>query len=104
MTAQTCIKEKEKVWLIPSIDRSSLFILSLTTMTVFATLGLFIIDEFSYFDDEGLPTTNILAPQGSLASESTGSTYLTPSPLDRRWRDLRSYRRSNMVRNDSLYF
>lgn len=32
-------------------------------MTVFATLGLFIIDEFSYFDDEGLPTTNILAPQ-----------------------------------------
>ena len=31
----------------------------------FVTLGMFIIDEFSYLDDEGQPTGKTLAPQES---------------------------------------
>jgi len=45
-------------------------------MTVFATLGMFIIDEFSFFDDEGLPTKTV-APQESLAAEYTRSCLTT---------------------------
>jgi hypothetical protein len=31
----------------------------------FVTLGLFIIDEFTFMDEDGLPTGRYLAPQGS---------------------------------------
>jgi hypothetical protein len=47
-------------------------------MTAFATLGLFIIDEFSFIDEEGLPIKSV-APQESLVSESAESPSLTSS-------------------------
>lgn len=34
----------------------------------FVTLGMFIIDEFSFLDKEGLPTGRSIAPQESQAS------------------------------------
>jgi len=54
--------------------RRSILNNTMTAGTVFATLGMFIIDGFSFFDDEGLPTGKTVAPQGSLA-------YETPTPL-----------------------
>ena len=33
----------------------------------FVTLGMFIIDEFLYMDENGLPTGRTLEPQGSAA-------------------------------------
>jgi hypothetical protein len=76
----------------------------MTERTIFATLGLFIIDEFSFSDDEGLPTKTV-APQGSLTFRVNCISF--PHilySLDRRWGDVRSYGRSNMVRHSNLDF
>jgi hypothetical protein len=74
----------------------------MTERAIFATLGLFIIDEFSFSDDEGLPSKTV-APQGSLTFRvNCNSSHLLL--IDRRWGDVCSYRRSYMVRYDNFDF
>lgn len=60
----------------------------------FVTLGMFIIDEFSFADENGLATGKTVPPQGSGHRLVISLPHFPP---DRRWWHLRRHRRSHMV-------
>lgn len=66
----------------------------------FVSLGMFIIDEFTFVDDKGEPTGQTLPPQVRALSICSIRIYNSQTSLRRsdwRWRYLRRHRRTYMV-------
>jgi len=56
----------------PALHRFASYHFVLPGMTIqFVTLGMFIIDDFTFADEQGKPTGKIVPPQGRLGSTSS---------------------------------